>query len=160
VYEWPVTGDTITENATIPHDEVFLDAPRGKSFAWVAELPDKGHYKVETVGAPDGEYLFVRAMVDGGILSGWVSRMNVKIGLGAGGTGRLGGSHRTRGPTQNRVQLPRGTLLSLGDEALGVIKADGFYSCIRACTEARPLVSVPACGDIVDLVAQLPEGPT
>lgn len=156
VYEWPVAGADIQKNGKIPRDATFYDAPRGQRFALLVERPDKGFYDIETVGEPVDDHVFVHAKVEGGVLSGWIHQSMTAVGYGEGG-GRLGSMHGVRSSSRTRVALPKGTLLSLGDEPIGVVKADGFYTCLGACDSRRPLVNMPACGDTVDLVAQLPK---
>lgn len=153
VWEWPVGLKRISANAKIPRDATVLDAPRGKAFARLEALPDGGYYEADAQPPNPDRSVFVRVRTHDGTLSGWIPESKLQRDFN-GGSGRLGSGHSTRGPVQNPIELPKGTLFYAGDEPIGVVKNDGKFECVRGCTDPRPVVKVWACGEQVELVAR------
>lgn len=157
VYEWPVDAGTFRRNAKITGAAVLHDAWRGKAFAQLEAQEAGSFHDVETRGPARQGMQLVRVRLRDGLLTGWVDEAKVqRAPQGAPPRvtmGRGGGWSGSRA-----IDLPKGTLLLLGGEPIGVVTANARYGCVADCSDRTPTVSVSACHASLDLVAQRPQG--
>jgi len=140
----------VREDAKLLVPTSFLSAPGGQSIAEIDPRFGLDTGAVKTIGVErDGH---VTVPYDNGELTlvGWVPTKSIERGPQS----RTFTGYAEGATTQFSVQ-PKGTLLRRGPlrHAVGVLTREVAYPCVGDCDTEHPRLSVLACTDYVELVA-------